>query len=205
MEENVNTGAPAEEAAEQKTVDAGQTTGSENLDSEFEELIKGKYKDAFAKRTQNIIDRRFRKEKEKKERSGEGGAAIRAASAIGVADEYGKMLSEAEETARAYPSFDLEAECRDKRFVALLSSGIGVKGAYEALHHGEIVAGAMQYAADRVLEAAQKGSMHALDRPTENGTVSGGAIDPKRDVSSLTGKDIRDILKRVERGEKIRF
>lgn len=41
----------------------GENTASLSEDEEFQELIKGKYADAFRKRTQSIIDRRFSKMK----------------------------------------------------------------------------------------------------------------------------------------------
>ncbi len=43
--------------------DAGQNA-TENIDNEFAELIKGKFKEQFSKKTQEIIDKRFRKTKE---------------------------------------------------------------------------------------------------------------------------------------------
>lgn len=51
------TGEVAEEATE------GVADQQENLEAEFEEAIKGKYKDLFAKRTQGIIDKRFKETK----------------------------------------------------------------------------------------------------------------------------------------------
>lgn len=51
------TGEVAEEVTE------GVADQQEDLESEFEEAIKGKYKDLFAKRTQGIIDKRFKETK----------------------------------------------------------------------------------------------------------------------------------------------
>ena len=131
-------------------------------------------------------------------------AMRRAKSADAVASEYKKLCADADRTRESYPSFDLETECRDPRFTRLLSVGIGVKEAYEALHHEEIVKGAMQYAADLVWEAARKGTART-DRPAENGVTPTPAADPSLRVESLTAGDIKDILARVRRGEKIRF
>ena len=191
------------------TGNSGEKTERENLDEEFERLIKGRYRDTFAKRTQQVINRRFKEMKELEEfraRTLEGERdrtrRERAEAALGVASEYAKILAGAEEAKTAYPSFDLEAECRDRTFRNLIAAGLSVKSAYEALHHGEIVAGAMQYAADRVYEAAQ---YSAPPRPVENGTTRGMAADLKRDVSKLGASEIKDILRRVEKGEKIKF
>ena len=197
MDENENTGAVADEAVTENAADAGRD--AEDLDAEFDALIRGKYKDAYTKRTQNMINKRFRKEKTEQR---EGEARSRANAALGVAAEYGKIIEEASALREVYPSFDLEGECADPRFVKLVAAGIGVRGAYEALHHNEIMAGAMQYAADRVLEAAGKGGTR---RPVENGAAESSGRTPVLDVSSLTGREIRDIIRRVEKGEKIKF
>ena len=130
-------------------------------------------------------------------------AAIRRAEgAAGVAAEYKKLCADADKTKESYPSFDLEAECRNPGFMRLVRAGIGIKEAYEALHHEEIVKGAMQYAADLVWEASRKGT---ANHPAENGVTPTPAADPSRRVESLTAGDIKDILARVGRGEKIRF
>ena len=134
----------------------------------------------------------------------EDGAIIRASGAAGVANEYKKLCLDADKTKESYPSFDLESECRDPRFTRLIAAGLGVKQAYEALHHEEIVTGAMQYAADLVWEAARKGTARS-DHPAENGVAPAPAADPTLRVESLTAGDIKNILARVGRGEKIRF
>jgi len=134
----------------------------------------------------------------------ETGALRRAEATLGAAGEYRRILAEADEVTSVYPSFDLAAECRDRRFPALIAAGLGVREAYEALHHDEIVAGAMQYAADRVYEAARRAAP-IPDRPVENGATGSAAIDPKKNVAAMTESDIRKILKRVQNGEKITF
>ena len=133
----------------------------------------------------------------------DGGDMTRAKGAAGVAAEYKKLFDDAERVKESYPSFNIEEECRDRRFTKLLAAGLGVKEAYEALHHDEIVTGAMQYAADLVWEAARRGA--PAEHPAENGVSEAPAADPTLRVESLTAKDIKDILCRVERGEKIRF
>ena len=45
---------------------AGQT-GAENREDEFSELINGKFKEQFRKRTQSIIDKRFKETKQLEE------------------------------------------------------------------------------------------------------------------------------------------
>ena len=213
MEENAIQGEAVEQQTAQESAAAGQEDISAGeLDEEFDRLIKGRFRDAYKKRAQTMINRRFKEMKEleayREEKERERGDEYRrrsASDALGVAGEYSKLIREAEETRAAYPSFELEKECHDPKFISLLKSGIGVRGAYEALHHADIVKGAMQYAADRVYEAAQKGTALAAERPEENGVSDGGAIDPAKNVASLTERDIRDIIRRVEKGETIKF
>ena len=54
------------ETGDESVADAGQEVAARydtDTDNEFEELIRGKYKDAFTKRTQTIINRRFKETK----------------------------------------------------------------------------------------------------------------------------------------------
>lgn len=225
--------------------EAAQVSAAETgSDEEFDSLVKGKFKDAYTRRTQNLINRRFKETKEleafrdgakgvidaaaeyfgvepeaekilgaingagKRDAEEEGSdrrffeSARRADASLGVAGKYEEFVREARALKEIYPAFDLERECSDKRFTAMLSCGVGVRGAYEAIHHAEIISGAMQYAADRVYEASARGDGA---RPLENGTHDGAALSPKKDVASLSGAEIRNILKRVERGEKVTF
>ena len=64
MEETTNTGdVQMNDVAEETSApaDAGQ---ERELEREFEQLIKGRYADAYGKRTQQMINRRFRETKE---------------------------------------------------------------------------------------------------------------------------------------------
>ena len=214
MEENEVTGGAAEQTAnEEIPADAGRETNeAEDLDAEFERLIKGRYRDSFAKRTQAVINRRFREMKELEEfrdkalgERDESERRRRAGAALGVASEYSRLIADAKRTKESYPAFDLERECRDGAFLNLVKSGLSVMSAYEALHHGEIVEAAAQAAARSVAEAARRGSAHALVRPEENATAKSSPSNLKSPVSSLTAKEIKEILRRVERGEKIKF
>ena len=55
---------------------------------------------------------------------------------------YSGWLREAEKTRNFYPNFDLHKELNDfPDFGRMLSAGVNVKTAYEALHHDEIIMG----------------------------------------------------------------
>lgn len=272
--------------------------GDTDPDSEFSRLIRGKYKDAFTKRTQSIINKRFKETRELleyKEKAGRlisalserygtaaddiegilkavgagsvggdsaGGAAsvsdnaakdgagvsgatedgsmsadesderddngengekdgsgseglrgknetirraIAARIAAGAKAQYARWQKDAENIKALYPSFDLERESENPDFTAFLTSGVSLQRAYECAHYDEIMGGAMEYTARAVSEAISRNIQSKGDRPSENGLGARSAINPKKDVSSLTDGDILRILKQVENGKRISF
>lgn len=118
---------------------------------------------------------------------------------------YREWLEQEKATQQVYPQFSLEAELTDNQFVRLLRSGVDVKTAYEVLHKDEIIPAAMQYAA-KTAERKVVNKIRANGaRPVENGVQDQSASLVKQDVSQLTKADRDEIIRRVERGEKIRF
>ena len=237
MEENENipveaTGENADEVLKtgDEIADAGSADDEAALDEEFGKLIKGKYKNAYAKRTQSMINRRFREVKELENlrrtaaevygvadvtedvataiKAGKSPNNVRddtARAAIGVADEYDRLMAEADEVKKIYPSFDVAKEAENPLFSKLVASGVGIKAAYEAIHHDSIVAGAMMLAAKRVADAARRGTARPVSRPGEGASSPTVAADPRLDVRTMSADDVRRILKRAENGEVIRF
>lgn len=61
--EKVIYGKPPVEEAPEEPVAASQEEVKEDLEKDFDELIKGKYKDQYSKRTQEMIDKRYAKAK----------------------------------------------------------------------------------------------------------------------------------------------
>ena len=118
---------------------------------------------------------------------------------------YAGWLREAEEAKQIYPSFDFEAESRNKTFTDLLQSGVAVRTAYEVVHKDDILGGAMQYAAQKAAEKVTNSVQSRAKRPTENGAGAQGASRQVTDVNKLQKDDIYEILRRVEKGEKISF
>lgn len=118
---------------------------------------------------------------------------------------YAAWMQQAEETKAVYPSFDLRAEMNNPRFLELLRSNIDVRTAYEVTHKDEIIAGAMQFTARAVESKLAKSVAAGGSRPSENGMRSQSAAVVKSDVSQLTKADRAEIIRRVQRGEKIRF
>ena len=118
---------------------------------------------------------------------------------------YSTWMQQAEETKKVYPGFDLRAELGNSKFLDLLNSNIDVRTAYEVLHKDDIIPAAMQFAAKTVESKIASKIASGASRPAENGMNSGSAAVVKSDVSQLTKADRQEIIRRVARGEKIRF
>ena len=119
--------------------------------------------------------------------------------------QYGAWMQQAEEAKKVYNSFDLKTEMGNGQFLKLLNSGIDVKTAYEVVHMGEIIPAAMQFAAKTMETNTAKAIASGANRPRENGMGSSSPALVKSDVSQLSKADRQEIIRRVQRGEKIRF
>lgn len=118
---------------------------------------------------------------------------------------YSAWMEQAEKAKSVYPSFNLEAEMKNPQFVNLLRSNIDVRTAYEVIHKDDIIRGAMQFTADTVGQKLTNKIIAGGSRPAENGTNAQSATVVKSDVSQLSKADRAEIIRRVARGEKIRF
>ena len=118
---------------------------------------------------------------------------------------YAKWMQESEAMKSVYPSFDLRTELQNPRFTDLLRSNVDVRTAYEVLHKDEIIPAAMQFTAKTVEQKLTNKIIANGARPTENGNSSQGATVVKSDVSQLSKADRAEIIRRVQRGEKIKF
>ena len=118
---------------------------------------------------------------------------------------YATWMQQAEEAKKVYPSFDIRAEMNNPKFLDLLRSNIDVRTAYEVLHKDEIIPAAMQFTAQAVESKLAKKIASNGARPSENGMSSQSAALVKSDVSQLSKEDRAEIIRRVQRGEKIRF
>lgn len=118
---------------------------------------------------------------------------------------YAQWMEQAQQAKNVYPSFDLKAELQNPRFTQLLRSNIDVRTAYEVLHKDEIIPAAMQFTAKTVEQKLTNKLLANGARPAENGNGGQSAAITKSDVSQLTRADRREIIRRVQKGEKIRF
>lgn len=118
---------------------------------------------------------------------------------------YAQWMDQAKEAKALYPSLDLKAEMQNPQFRQLLLSGIDVGTAYMVVHKDEIIPAAMQYTAKTVEQKLTNKVIANGARPSENGNSSQSASVVKSDVSQLSKADRQEIIRRVQRGEKIRF
>ena len=118
---------------------------------------------------------------------------------------YSAWMDQAQQAKSVYPSFDLASEMQNPKFVQLLRSNVDVRTAYEVLHKDEIIPAAMQFTAKTVEQKIANNIASGSRRPTENGMSSQSAAVVKDDVSRLTKADRDEIIRRVQRGEKIVF
>ena len=141
-----------------------------------------------------------------------GGSAEGAAAGGSAAEEAGHPLQEAErskaredeeELLRYYPGFNVATDGVDPTFRAMVSAGVPMRRAYEALHLEDLISGAMAYASRRTLERLAGAALAGQQRPEENGLRTGQPAAPVFDPRALTKEQARDLKERVFRGEKI--
>jgi hypothetical protein len=118
---------------------------------------------------------------------------------------YAQWMDQAEKAKNIYPSFDLRAEMQNPKFVDLLKANIDVRTAYEVIHKDDIIPAAMQFTAKTVEQKLTNKIIANGARPTENGISSQSGAVVKSDVSQLSKADRAEIIRRVQRGERIRF
>ena len=236
-----------------------------DLDAEFEELIKGKFKAQYDKRTQDTVQKRLKGSKETVDKynalsptlellAKKYGVDVNDTAALNKAIEdddsyyeqealekgvtveqlkeirkmekenaelkrqmqektakekgaqlYAQWMDQAEKAKTVYPSFDLRAEMGNPKFLDLLRANIDVRTAYEVIHKDDIIPAAMQFTAKTVEQKLTNKIIAGGARPSENGISSQSAAQVKSDVSQLTKADRAEIIRRVQRGEKIRF
>ncbi len=244
---------------------AEESSAADDLENEFEDLIKGRFKSAFHNKTQGIINERFKNAKETEgklktamdalaplfDRYGieegdieglreavKSDAGIFAKKALekGIgSEEYrdafnadrDRIQKEAEDEAqkkhdaaiqmyqswkkqeaeiqKSYPAFELKKAFQNEDFRKMAVSGASLMNAYRASHFDEIAAGLVAAATKRAAKNAVDSMQGNVRRPYEGGMNSVGGTVIKKDVSTLTGKDIDNILTAVGRGDKISF
>lgn len=116
-----------------------------------------------------------------------------------------EWIRQSEQVKAIYPSFDLETELKNPKFLQLLNANISVEGAYKAAHFDELMEAAMRFSVKTTEKKVTDKIIANGARPSENGISSQSASVVKSDVSKLTSADIDEVKRQVARGKKITF
>ena len=206
----------------------------EEKNARFNELIMGEYKEQFNEAVQSILKERLAKLSETAERyeklcpamellAESCGIDFQDADAFALAitsglsadgkdmreksrreranRRYDNWLCQSGEAHAAYPEFDLTKELENEEFKALLRSSIPVKTAYEFVHRQEF----MEKAASEMEKAILKKVFAENLRPREGALSASGGTLMNSDVSNMSKSTRQEIIRRVQRGEKISF
>lgn len=207
--------------------------GVQDRSSAFEALIKGEFKQEYDARLRDTLQKRLKGHKELVQklealtpalesiarRHGLDPADIPALTRVleneGVqappdpklrARQQAHQWSyQALQTRQQYSGFDLAGALKDPRFTRLLKADVDVKTAYEVLHGREHFSQALAYATMQMEKNLARKLATAQNRPMENGIGAGSAAVVKNDVSQMSRQDRADIIRRVGKGETIRF
>lgn len=119
--------------------------------------------------------------------------------------QFAAWQAQAETARERYPQLDLGAELQNDSFRALLAGGVEVQTAYEVLHRDALMASVMQEATRAAEQRLTSQMLLSGVRPAENGLSAASPAVSRPDVAKMTRQQRRDIIRRVQRGEKIRL
>lgn len=122
-----------------------------------------------------------------------------------AARQYQILLDEAGKLSKKIRGFNLEKELSDRRFRGMLRAGFSMEEAWQAVHLNHLLQAAVRQATEKGAKQAAERLRREAARPDENGVKGQSGISRKTSVEHLTGRGIRDILRRVENGAKVKF
>ena len=151
----------------------------------------------------------IRSEKERELREAEFNANLEELNRYREADAkkalFDKHFQDVMALKSKYGEFDVKELFANEDFKSLLDKGVDADTAFFVVNKDRIINGVMQKTAEDVKQGVVKSIASGSKRPLENGSSGQGASKTTIDVNSLTGKDIRAILKEVESGKKIKL
>lgn len=156
--------------------------------ADFEELIKGPYKEAFAKKVQSIINKRFKEQKNAESKTAEGD----------------KTEKESENPSKNNKNGDSEAEEGSPIYQNLITAGVDPETAYRVLHLNEFMDSSMRYGAELAAKQLADSIRQKAARPSEAALAQKG-YTAKVTVSTLTPEKRKELAKKALMGEQIGF
>lgn len=213
--------------------EAASDAGVQDRSSAFDKLIKGEFKQEYDARVRDTVQKRLKDHKELTQKMESltpvlqklarhygvdpedipaltravetAGTSALTSPRIQARQQAGSWAAQAAQTKQLYGKFDLGKELKNPRFARLLQADVDVKTAYEVLHGKEHFSQALAYTAWQ-MEKALAGKLTATQgRPAENGIGGGSTAVVRNDVSQMSRKDREEIIRRVRKGETIRF
>lgn len=119
-------------------------------------------------------------------------------------EHFVRLNRQAEALKEQYPGFDLAKEMQDPTFARLTAPGVDIDPgtAYEIVHRRSLDKARQQAELQKAAKAVVSGSF----RPSESALAGTHISVPVRtDPRNLSSDDLRDIRRRVERGERVTF
>ena len=117
--------------------------------------------------------------------------------------EQKEIKAEEERIRQVYPDFDWKRELASPQFGRLVTAGVDGQTAYEIVHRQELLQAAMAYAAAQARSQTARAIASGGGRVAEN--RGGSRTVTRSDPKSLSSRELADIRRRVQDGEKIRF
>ena len=185
-----------DKTAERSLTDTDMIT----LEAEFDELIGGRFREVYKRRTEGIIRKRLKSVKARTEASDVclGAEPVTAAPKPenAVSEVAGAIGTENEEVSQVVGAIETADEEVSQVAGAIGTADEEVSQVAGAIETPKVSVGHGETEAARVLNRS---------RPIENGLGGSCGVVSKINVSALTGRDVISILKRVGTGEKISF